>query len=216
MFTIFEDDIEELIPDGRNRMNRVTEEMEGTQGTTGTGLLYWKFGYMWGWAGVGGRVRNKRIRVCKGKETSEGEIHQYWMKVALDGYWRVFSRLLILSELEFRKVACQWCGACYVYTTQSLVLTRLLVQFYWINAVFNAEASLGAGTPVERLLWLTAQRRTWMRLAAVEIKIKDQTVRGFEGASLTTDSTVCYGRGGRKKVRKIKFQGFEPAWFWYH
>lgn len=49
-----------------------------------------------------------------------------------------------------------------------------------------------------------------MRLAAVEIKIKDQTVRGFEGASLTTDSTVCYGRGGRKKVRKIKFQGFEP------
>lgn len=35
---------------------------------------------------MGGRARNKRIRVCKGKETSEGEIHQYWMKVALDGY----------------------------------------------------------------------------------------------------------------------------------
>lgn len=40
MFTIFEDDIEKLIPVGRNRMNIVTEEMEGTQGTTGTGLLY--------------------------------------------------------------------------------------------------------------------------------------------------------------------------------
>lgn len=40
-----------------------------------------------------------------------------------------------------------------------------------INVIFNAEASLRAGTPVKRLLWLTPQRRTWMRLVAIEIKV---------------------------------------------
>jgi len=37
---------------------------------------------------------------------------------------------------------------------------RCLVKFYGINVIFNAEANLRAGTPVKRLLWLTAQRRT--------------------------------------------------------
>lgn len=40
IFTIFEDNIKEVISDGWNRMNIVTREMKGTQGTTGTGLLY--------------------------------------------------------------------------------------------------------------------------------------------------------------------------------